>query len=356
MPHPIDKENMEAIISQSPGQFRAGLDAAADAPLPAGSFRSLLLAGMGGSWMAGALVDEARLCRVPIHVHRDYGLPDPLRLDDPLVIASTFSGNTQETLSAYDAARERGLPIVAVTRRSFDDPATGETVDGRLAQRARRDHDSHPVGLVRIPADPPSMQPRCATGYTFGILVGMLDRLGLAEPGAVAAVEAMEGPLGEFVGPARETAKRLLPELREATPVIYSSRRYATVARIFKIKINEHAKTAAFWNFFPELNHNEMIGWTRRQGPFHLVLLRDADDSPCVLRRMDLARSILAEGGLESSVVPIEGSSLVEKIFRTMLVGDWTAYELALAAGVDPTPVPIVESFKRRLKEVDESC
>ena len=226
----------------------------------------------------------------------------------------------------------------------------------RAQMRSQRDADQHNVALVRIPADPPTMQPRSSTGYTVGILAGLLDRVGLAEEGAVAAMEALEQPLLGFVDAAREQARRLLPDLSQATPVIYSSERYATVARILKIKINEHAKTPAFWNFFPELNHNEMIGWVQRRGPFHLVFLRDDEDSPCVLKRMDLAREILSEYGLSSAVVPIEGASLVEKIFRAMLVGEWAAYELALAGGVDPTPVDIVEGFKRRLKALDESC
>ena len=356
MAHPLDTQNMERIIEQSPRQFRAGLEAARDVKVRGGPFGSVLMAGMGGSWMAGALVREAKLCRVPIQIHRDYGLPDPLLLDNPLVVASTFSGNTQESLSAYDAARDKGLPIVSITRPSLTDPETGKTADGELARRSERDADKHNVTLIRIPADPPTMQPRSATGYTVGILAGLLDRVGLAEEGAVAAIEALEEPLLGFVDAARAHAERLLPGLSQATPVIYSSERYASVARIFKIKINEHAKTPAFWNVFPELNHNEMIGWVQRRGPFHLVFLRDGDDSPCVLKRIDLAREILSEYGLSSDVVPVEGASLVEKIFRTMLVGEWAGYQLALAGGVDPTPVDIVEGFKRRLKAVDENC
>ena len=356
MTHPLDKQNMEEIIQQSPKQFRAGLKAAEGVKVAGGPFGGVLLAGMGGSWMAGALVRDAKLSRVPIQIHRDYGLPDPLFLEKPLVVASTFSGNTQESLSAYDAARDRKLPVVSITRRSFPDPDTGKPVDGELARRSQRDADKHHVTLLRIPADPPTMQPRSATGYTVGVLTGLLEETGLAEQGAATAIEALEEPLTAFVDAAREHARRLLPGISQATPVIYSSRRYATVAQIFKIKINEHAKTPAFWNYFPELNHNEMIGWVRRRGPFHLVFLRDEEDSPCVLKRIDLAREILSEYGLSSAVVPIEGATLVEKIFRAMLVGEWAGYELALAGGVDPTPVDIVEGFKRRLKALDESC
>lgn len=338
----LDSKDMESIIRRFPGQFGEGLTAAKGVMAPGGPFKSVQVAGMGGSWMAAALVADGNLARVPIHIHRSYQLPDPLRAEAPLVVASSFSGNTREVLSAYEAARQAGLPLVGISS------------GGELARRCENDK----VTFVRIPADPPDMQPRCATGYTVGILARLLDNSALAAGGAVEAVEALAKPLEEFMDAARDLAKSLLPELRRATPVIYTSQKYRTVARIFKIKINENSKTAAFWNVFPELNHNEMVGWTQAHGPFHVVVLRDAEEYPCILKRMDLAREILGEHGVSSTVVPIEGPSgnLLEKMFRTLLVADWTSYELALALGVDPTPVDIVEDFKRQLRALDESC
>lgn len=340
----LDSRDMESIIRRFPSQFHEGLAAAKGVKVPGGPFKSVQVAGMGGSWMAAALVADGKLASVPIRIHRGYQLPDPLRLEAPLVVASSFSGNTREVLSAYEAARQAGLPLVGISS------------DGELARRCEKDK----VAFVPIPADPPDMQPRCATGYTVGILTRLLDNHALAAQRAVAAVEALVEPLEEFMETARSRAKRLLPELRQATPVIYTSQRYRTVARIFKIKINENAKTPAFWNVFPELNHNEMVGWTRRHGPFHLIFLRDPEEDPCVLKRMDLARELLGEHGVSSAVVPIEGPSLqenlLEKMFRTLLVGDWTSYELALALGVDPTPVDMIEDFKRQLRALDNTC
>ena len=124
MPHPLDTQNMESVLREFPQQFRAGIEAAQEALaaakqrgiLPPGPFDGVLLAGMGGSWMPGALVRDAKLARVPILIHRNYGLPDSLHLKNPLVIASSFSGNTEETLSAYQAARNERLPVVGVSR------------------------------------------------------------------------------------------------------------------------------------------------------------------------------------------------------------------------------------------------
>lgn len=360
---------MESVIRRWPEQFRAGLRAAASVPADlsreasakwealakAGPFSSVLVAGMGASWMPGGLVQEAGLSTVPISIHRGYGLSDGLSVNT-LVVVSSFSGNTEETLSAYDAAKAARLPLVGI--------AAG----GELERWCATDG----VPFVSIPADPPTMQPRSATGYTVGILVQLLSRLGLAAPNAVDTVEGLEERLGTFMDTARARGEKIADAITGATPVVYASDRFPTVARVWKIKFNENAKTPAFWNVFPELNHNEMIGWTQSgrpaprslgevgslgegrsnpHGAFHLVLLRDADDHPRVLKRFEITLALLRETGLPASIVPIEGSTMTEKIFSTLLVGDWASYTLALALGTDPSPVPMVEDLKRRLKE-----
>ena len=152
---------------------------------------------------------------------------------------------------------------------------------------------------------------------------------------------------------ARQLGTDLVPALRQATPVIYAASQVETVARIWKIKFNENSKTPAFWNVFPELNHNELVGWTDRHGPFHLVLLRDASDDTRILARFKKTAELLASHGLPSSEISIEGGSHVEKIFRTLLIGDWASYELALALKHDPMPVDLVEKFKALMKAGD---
>lgn len=283
--------------------------------------------------MAAQLLADSRLASVPLTIHRDYGLPERAG-ENTFVIASSYSGNTEETLSAYTEARERGLSLVGV--------AAG----GELEQRCATDG----VPFVRIPADPPTMQPRSTTGYGLGILVRILETLGLAREGSVEAVERIGDALTNGMETARATGEGLVPSLAESTPVVYASETYRVAAHFWKIKFNENAKTPAFWHVFPELNHNEMVGWTNPHGSFHAIYLRAEDDHPRVLRRMEITRQLLQEKGVSGSIVSIEGNSLFERLCTTLLVGDWASYALALATGIDPSPVGMVEDLKKRLE------
>ena len=337
MPHALDTQNMEAIILDSPAQFMEGWKAAAGLGSLGGPFTNIRLAGMGGSWMAAALVREAGLSQVPIHIHRTYGLPEKLRKEGTLVIASTFSGDTAEVISAYEAAREGNFALVGIASKGELPSLCGQ----------------HGTPFVRIPAVPLGMQPRCATGYTVGILTRLLVEHGLATEGAEEAIRSLGGALEASMDTARQLGKNLVPALSQATPVVYAACQYETVARIWKIKFNENAKTPAFWNVFPELDHNELVGWTDRRRPFHLVLLGDASDDARILARFKKTAKLLREHEVYSSEIPIEGGSHVEKVFRTLLIGDWASYELALELKHDPTPVDLVEEFKDRMKAGD---
>ena len=133
------------------------------------------------------------------------------------------------------------------------------------------------------------------------------------------------------------------------TPVIYTSPKYKSVAMIWKIKFNENAKTPAFWNFFPELNHNEMIGFTNPQGRFFVIMLKDKDDHPRNLNRYQATADLLKEDGIESEIIEMEGDDTFSKIFLSINLSDWTSYYLALEYGQDPTPVEMVEKLKKIL-------
>jgi glucose/mannose-6-phosphate isomerase len=157
--------------------------------------------------------------------------------------------------------------------------------------------------------------------------------------------ESLKAKLAEYETMGQALAKKLIG----TTPVIYSTVRYKSVAMIWKIKINENAKTPAFWNFFPELNHNEMVGFTLPQAKFTVVMLRDSDDHPKNKKRFEVTAGLLQEKGVAVEIVEMPGETVFEKMFGSILIADFTSYYLALEYGQDPTPVNMVEQLKKML-------
>ncbi len=160
------------------------------------------------------------------------------------------------------------------------------------------------------------------------------------------------GVLDTKIAALEEPAKRLAATLKGVTPVFTASDTLAFAAFNFKIQTNENAKTPAFWNYFPELNHNEMVGFTNPQAKFQVVMLRDASDHPRVQARMDVTKELYKEWGVATTDFEVRGENLLEKMFYAISFGLWTTYYLALEYNIDPIPVEGVENFKKRLKEV----
>ncbi|MDD5433684.1 MAG: SIS domain-containing protein, partial [Candidatus Pacebacteria bacterium] len=129
------------------------------------------------------------------------------------------------------------------------------------------------------------------------------------------------------------------------------SSQYKSVAKIWKIKFNENSKIMAFWNYFPELNHNEMVGLTNLKGGFYFIILKDSNDNPKILKRMEITANLIKEAGAEVDFIEMPGITKIEKILNSLLLGDWASYYLALAYEQDPVPVYIVESFKKKLAD-----
>lgn len=159
------------------------------------------------------------------------------------------------------------------------------------------------------------------------------------------SAESLKAKLAEY----EESGQALAKKLVGTTPVIYSTVRYKSVAMIWKIKINENAKTPAFWNFFPELNHNEMVGFTLPQAKFTVVMLQDPDDHPKNRKRFEVTAGLLREKGVAVEVVEMPGETVFERMFGSILIADFASYYLALEYGQDPTPVDMVEQLKKML-------
>jgi glucose/mannose-6-phosphate isomerase len=303
--------------------------------------RRLVLAGMGGSAIAGDLlrVWADREGTIPVHVCRHYEPPAWVTPEDFLVFSS-YSGETEETLAAYAACRPLGARACVLTS------------GGTLERRARSE------GLPCLSL-PPGHPPRAALGYSFAALASLAGHLGILER-ASARIEAaalyMNGPAtawGRAVIESRNPAKRLAIELRDrAVVLIANARTLEPVALRWKGQLNENAKHMAWASPLPEMNHNEVDSFRHPRGEASrllALLLMDPGDHPRIGRRFQWLRGHLRRLGVATLAVRAEGPDPVSRMLVTILLGDFVSYYLALLNGADPSALPGVARLKRFL-------
>jgi glucose/mannose-6-phosphate isomerase len=298
----------------------------------------LVVAGMGGSSIGGALARVVLGDRAsrPIVLARGYALPS-WTTTDTAVLCASYSGNTEETLAAYEAAQALGAHTIAVT--------TG----GKLAEQARQD------GVPVVPL-PGGFQPRAAVAY---LLVTALEVAGLCGSGErlhseidVAAAHAEK--LAEQWGPDApedSAAKALARSLQGTVPQIAGAGLTAPVAYRWKTQINENAKLPAFWSELPELDHNEIAGWEGAAGlgPFSAVFLDDSDLHPRIRQRIELTRGLIASRGGPTFRIDTVGETRMERLISILLLGDLVSLYLAVLNGTDPAAVEVLDSLKAAL-------
>ena len=312
------------------------IDAQNDSP----TITKIVVAGMGGSALAALLVKAwlADKLSVPFEVVREYDLP--VYVDaSTLVIASSYSGNTEETLSCLQQAQERGA-IVGVL-------AAG----GRLVEHAEHAH------LARI-VIPSGLQPRMAVLYNLRALTALLERFGVVGAEVVSEVEKYSDWLRNetqnwlpSVPTEHNYAKQLALLAVGKTPVFYGGRLTGPVAYKWKISWNENAKNVAFMNVYPETNHNEFMGWASHpvDKPFAVFDLRSSFDHPRILKRFEISDRLLS--GLRPKATPIDlvGDSPLAQMLWGSIMADFVSIYVAILNGVDPTPVDLVEKFKAEM-------
>ena len=293
-------------------------------------FNKFVIAGMGGSHLAGDLLKVWRP-ELDLVVWPNYGLPPLKNLRERLVIVSSYSGNTEEAIDAFLRARKFRVPVAVV--------ASG----GKLLKLAAE----HKVPYVAMPDI--HVQPRLSTGLGLkSILALMGEKKALVELGELAT----KLKPGRYEEPGRNLAKTL----HGSIPIIYSSLRNLPIAYNWKIKFNETGKIPAFCNFFSELNHNEMTGFdiahstTALSHRLHFVFLKDRDDDRRVAHRMTVTEGLLRKRGFRIENVLLHGVNVWEKIFNALLLADWGSYYTAQLYNVEAEQVPMVEEFKRLIK------
>jgi len=342
----LDSHDMYGMIAGMPDHLEEGMaiGRAVDLRhLEEETFHSVLVAGMGGSAIAGDIAKSYLLDQldIPLWVYRHYNMPEFVN-KRTLVIASSYSGNTEETLSAYDHAMDRGARVIAIS--------TG----GKLAEKAKADD----VPLIRIKA---GLQPRAALGYSLAPLLMVLSRFGLCHDQGqdILAAAASIRRWAKAYAPdnADNPGLQLAHELRGTIPIIYAGHdRFDAVAYRFKCQVNENAETPAFANVFPEFNHNELVGYRGLYGhndTFSVVILRDNQDHKRIKARMEIVTQFLKEKGIKVLTLESQSGSDLERIFYFIQLLDFTSYYMALLNGLDPYPVQAIDHLKDELSKVN---
>lgn len=338
----LDSEDMIGAINELPDQLERAWELGQRLELPDyKGVRQIVISGMGGSAIGGDLLagyGEAQLS-VPIYVHRDYDLPAWAAGPETLVICSSHSGDTEETLSAFAAAEKRGCQILAVT------------TNGQLAKRAQATGSG--LWIFQHKG-----QPRAAVGFSFGLLLAAVHRLGfLPDPRAevAEAVSAMKTQQANFLPEVPATAnpaKRMAGQFMGRWITVFGAGFLGVVARRWKTQINEVAKAMATFEILPEADHNTLQGVMAPDEEFGASMVIFLDSShlhPRNRLRTEFTRMGIMLQGQNTDTIQAAGEGRMAHMWTSLHYGDYTSYYLAMAYGVDPSPVPMLAELKEKL-------
>lgn len=304
------------------------------------AIQNIVWAGMGGSALAALLSQTWPGYDIPFEICRGYDIP---RYTGPgtLFVASSYSGNTEETLSALDAAQERGARIVVA--------AAG----GRLGEIAA----SRNYPWLRLPD---VGQPRFAVFASYKALLTLLERAGQMPSATLQTLasasrflETAAGTWAVDVPTRNNLAKQIALECMGKSAVIYAGPLMYPAAYKWKISFNESAKNVAWCNQYPEFNHNEFMGWTSHpvDKPYAVIDLRSSFEHPQIQKRFEVSERLLSGRRPAPIVVEAAGGDVLQQLLWTVTLGDFVSLYLAVLNGVDPTPVKLIEDLKRALAE-----
>ena len=319
----IDKSNMLKIIEEFPQQCKSALGLSKGLSV-SGKFDEIVVAGMGGSAVGGDLLSAfMHNSKLPVFVARDYKLSNFVD-ENTLVFAVSYSGNTEETISAFQDAVNKKAKIVAVTS------------GGMLEKLAKR--------VIKVPS---GIQPRAALAYLFFPVLGVLANSGIIEVKSDEIQEMLNilGNTGEFKSAGESIAKKIGGK----TPIVYASELLSAVAYRWKTQFNENSKMAAFYHTFSEMNHNEIAAYqTMGNDDFISIIIRDKDDNERIRKRMDLTKEIMSSRLCVEEIFT-KGNGILSRMFSGIYFGDFASYYAALANKIDPTPVTVIENLKKKL-------
>jgi len=341
----VDSEGMYDAVRTFPDQWREGRQIALQADLRhvrKEGYRQVVVVGMGGSAIGGEFLRTLALdeAQAPVFVSRSYALPAWVG-PETVVIASSYSGDTEETLAAFKEALKRKASVACVTS------------GGALLAQAQAEG----LPFVQVPG---GMPPRAALGYSLTALLTLAEKMKLlvldvrSWDETQALLEQQAATLADPEAPGNK-ALELAEALKNRLPIIYSSEGLLEGVNLrWRNQIQENSKTLAVGNVFPEMNHNEIMGW-QRQMAWHehlgVVVLRDRGDHARVGRRMDVTRDLLAQRAGFWKEVHSLGTSKLARVMSLVHLGDWMSLYLSVLHQIDPTPIPLITQLKRAMQE-----
>jgi glucose/mannose-6-phosphate isomerase len=337
-----DPDGMRNDLHRLPQQLREAWQKANQFALPAdfATIDKIIICGMGGSAIGGELIKKfaSNLTKPIIFVHRDYDLPAFVD-SKTLVIASSYSGNTEETLSNFKQALDKDCLKMA------------STTGGKLEDLAK-------IRQIPVFTIDYVCQPRAALGYSFIPLVALLSRLGFIEDKSIEVeraaqtLEKLLDKLSENVPSSCNPAKQLAHKLFGKLLIIYGAGILSPVAQRWKGQFNENSKTWAFYETFSELNHNSVVGYEfpkEMANKTYIILLRSPSLHPRILARYQITSEILEKAKVEHEIIDSQGEDNLTQMMSLIFLGDWTSYYLAMLNQADPSPVKMIDYLKERL-------
>ncbi len=329
---------MKALIEAFPTHLAEAIRIGEGASFrkPAKPIRNVLITGLGGSGIGGTIVAQvvAGEAAVPVVVNKDYSLPAFVD-EHTLVIVSSYSGNTEETVAALDAALEYKATVWCVTS------------GGKVLETAKA------AGCDRI-VIPSGIPPRAAFAYSFTQLLFALHGYGLIGDGFKRDLQQAHALLGVEGESIRKEAEALAGRLHGKIPVLYSEAAFEGVAVRWRQQINENAKMLCWHHALPEMNHNELVGWTQPNDSLAVVFLRNDTDHPRTKIRMDLTRGVVLKYTPHVSEVFSKGNTMLERVFCLIHLGDWVSWYLSDLRKIDATEVKVIDYLKGELAKVGE--
>ena len=327
------KKLIEEYTSHINKAIQIGKNTAFNAPKQ--SINQILIGGLGGSGIGGTIISQlvAKECKVPVVINKSYHIPAFVNANT-LVICCSYSGNTEETLSMYASAKEKGAEIAVITS------------GGKFAKLAKENNLNH----LLIPGGLP---PRAAFGLSFPQLLFVFEKYGLISNSFISNLEKAVSSINEVEKEIQEEASTIAGQLFGKLPIIYSESSKEGVAVRFRQQINENAKMLCWHHVFPELNHNELVGWRTKNQDLAVVIFRSTEDFYRNQERIDYSKEIIAN--YTDTIIDIyaKGNSPLEEALYLIHLGDWVSYFIAELKGIDSVEVDVITGLKEMLAKLD---